>query len=254
MSLERAIRKKFLRRLIETPEGRAHLLNLMVNGEEADEVGVFDRLAALANDETIRKAVLRHKSDEERHAALYRSCLARTGVEPRPVPDRLMLVRRVVRKSEDVFAEGIEAGSAQGIDSRHDIMNTYAMLLVIEERALRQFPVLGRLFRAAGDAETADVFTEVAKDEGRHVKYCQALGRRHAPDEATWERTVARYRRIEAEAHREIGFATIGDALAHDLLRFGSPGRLLGRVLCALDDRVRRAERPMSAAVSGIAS
>jgi len=35
-------------------------------------------------------------------------------------------------------------------------MNTYAMLLVIEERALQQFPVLGRLFRAAGDVETAD--------------------------------------------------------------------------------------------------
>ena len=44
-------------------QGRAHLLNLMVNGEEADEVGVFDRLAALADDETVRKATLHHKAD-----------------------------------------------------------------------------------------------------------------------------------------------------------------------------------------------
>lgn len=250
MNLERAIRKRFLRRLVETPQGRAHLLNLMVVGEEADEVGVFDRLAALADDEAGRKAVLRHKADEERHAALYRSCLARTGIEPRPVPERLMLVRRIVRKSEDVFAAGIESGSAERIDSRQDLMNTYAMLLVIEERALQQFPVVGRLFRAAGDAATADVFEQVANDERRHVKYCQALGRRYAPNAATWERAIARYRSIEAEAYREIGFATIGDAFAHDLLHFGLPGRLLGRLLCALDDRVSRLDRRLPGVVN----
>src|SRR5882672_9522113 len=138
MSLETAIRKRFLRRLVETPEGRAHVLNLMVVGEEADEAGVFDRLVALADDEAGRKAAIRHKTDEERHAALYRTCLARTGVQPRPVPDRLMLVRRIVRKSEDGFAVGIDGGTAEGIDSRQDLMNTYAMLQVIEERALKQ--------------------------------------------------------------------------------------------------------------------
>jgi rubrerythrin len=254
MSLEIAIRKKFLRRLLETPEGRAHVLNLMVNGEEADEAGVFDRLAALAEDESGRKAALRHKADEERHAALYRSCLARTGVRPRPVPDRLMLVRRIVRRSRDKFAAGVAAGNAEGIDSRQDLMNTYAMLLVIEQRALKQFPVLGALFRAAGDAKTADVFDRVANDERRHVKYCQAMGRRYAPDAATWERAVARYRAIEAEAYREIGLATIGDALTHDLLGFGRAGRTLGRLLCALDDRVscagRRFSEPPSAAAA----
>jgi rubrerythrin len=254
MSLERAIRRRFLRRLLDTPEGRAHLLNLMVVGEEADEVGVFDRLAALTDDETVRKATLHHKADEERHAALYRACLTRTGVVPRPVPDRLMLVRRIVRKSADRFAERIDAGTADGIDSRQDLMNTYAMLLVIEERALKQFPMLGRLFRSVGDAETADVFDQVANDERRHVKYCQALGRRYASDAETWERTVARYRRIEAEAYRELGLATIGDALAHDLLRLGLPGRLLGRLLCAVDDRVTRHDRRMCGVMSARAA
>jgi hypothetical protein len=152
-----------------------------------------------------------------------------------------MLVRRIARKAEDGFAAGICAGSAERIDSRQDLMNTYAMLLVIEERALKQFPLFAELFRAVGEAQTAEVFEQVAADERRHVKFCQAMGRRYAPDAASWQQAVARFRRIEAEAFRAVGLATIADALAHDLLRFGLPGRLLGRLLCRLDDHARAA-------------
>ena len=241
MGLEIAIRKRFVRRLLETPEGRAHVLNIMVAGEEADEAGVFDRLAALAEDESARKAATRHKADEERHAALYRQCLARTGIQPRAVPERLKLTRRIVRKAEDRFAAGLYAGTAEDIATRDDLMNTYALLLAIERRALVQFPVFGALFREAGDADTADVFEQVANDERLHVKYCIAMGRRYAPDTATWERAVQRFSQIEAQVYRELGLAMIGDALAHDLLRLGRAGRVLGRWLCALDDR--RSER-----------
>lgn len=252
MNVESAIRKSFFRRLIATPKGRAHVLNLMIVGEEADEVGMFDRLAALSDHDAGRKAALHHKADEERHAALFRACLARTGVTPRPIPERLMLIRRIVRKSEDRFAQVIDAGSADGIADRRDLMNSYAMLQAIEERALKQFPALARLFRESGDAETAAVFEQVTEDERRHVQYCVALGRRYAPDASSWESALARYRAIEAEAFREVGLTTLADALVHDLVGLGVPGRLLGVLLNRLDRRreARGQVRPLQAAMA----
>ena len=242
MRLEAQLRKRFFRRLVGTPDGRAYLLNLIVAGEESDQVGIFDRSAELADDEAGRKTAIRHKQDEERHSSLYRACLARTGGRPEPVPRHLMLLRRMERKTDDAFAVSLYGGRADGVQSRRDLMNMYAMMLASEERALQQFPALAKLFRASGDAETASVFEQVTDDERRHVKYCQAMGRRYAADEATWTRAARRFRRIEAAAYREVGLAIIADALARDLLRLGAPGRLLGRVLRRVDP-MRGSER-----------
>jgi rubrerythrin len=248
MRLEAAIRKRFIRRLIDTPAGRAYMLNLIVAGEESDQIGIFDRLAELADDEAGRKAALRHKQDEERHSTLYRECLARTGGRPEPVPKRLMLLRRMERKTDDAFAVSLYRGSTDGVQSRQDLMNLYAMMLASEERALHEFPALSRLFRAVGDDETANVFDTVTEDERRHVKYCQAMGRRYAPDEATWTNAAARFERIEAAAYREIGLAIIAEALTRDLLRFGAFGRLFGRVLSRVAARHGSEQHPQEAA------
>jgi hypothetical protein len=59
------------------------------------------------------------------------------------------------------------------------------------------------------------------------------MGQRYASDAATWDQAVTRFRRIEAEAYREVGFALMADALARGLVRVGTPGRVLGRVLWA---------------------
>jgi rubrerythrin len=234
MRLETAIRIRFFRRLLATRAGRAYMLNLIVAGEESDQCGVFDRLAALADDEAGRRTAIRHKHDEQRHAAMYRECLARAGGQPRPVANRLMLLRQMEQKTDETFAASLCRGNVEGVKTRQDLMNLYAMMLASEERALQQFPALAALFRAAGDLETADVFDRVTHDERRHIRYCQAMGRRYAPDAAIWQQAVARFRRIEDEAYREIGFAIIADALAEGVLRLGAPGRLLGRMLCAV--------------------
>jgi rubrerythrin len=248
MPLQAAIQKRFIRRLIERPEGRAYMLNLIVAGEESDQIGVFDRLAELADDETGRKTAIRHKQDEERHSALYRECLARVGGQPEPVPKHLMLLRRMQRMTDDAFAMSLYSGTANGIQSRQDLMNMYAMILASEERALQAFPALAKLFRAAGDAETANVFDRVTDDERRHAKYCQAMGRRYAADEATWTSAATRFRRIEVAANREIGLAIIAEALRRDLLRLGAPGRLLGHVLRRLDPMNGPEQHPQEAA------
>jgi rubrerythrin len=228
MNLEMSINRSFLRSLVSHPAGRAQLLSLMVAAEEGDEAGVFDQLVRKADDPELEKLVRRHKEDEARHAGMYRACLARNGLEPQPVPDALMIIRQVGREAGGAFAAGVDAGSAHGIVTREDVMNTYALLLAIEERGVQRFPLIGAEFRRIGDHETADTFDRVTEDERRHTLYCRAIGRRYAPDDATWERAVAKYRAVEERAFKRVGFATMLYALRKGLAWPRTLGRLGG--------------------------
>jgi rubrerythrin len=226
MNLEMSIGRSFLRSLVSHPAGRAHILSLMVAAEEGDEAGVFDQLIRRADDPELEKLVRRHKEDESRHAAMYRACLSRNGLELQAVPDELLIIRRVGREAGGIFAGGVDARSPERIASREDVMNTYALLLAIEQRGVQRFPLIGAEFRRMGDHETADTFDRVTADERRHVKYCQAIGRRYAADDATWERAVAKYRRVEARAFKQVGRATILYAVKHGLVWRGAFGRM----------------------------
>jgi rubrerythrin len=226
LHLGSSIGRSFLRSLVSHPAGRAHVLSLMVAAEEGDEAGVFDQLIRKADDVELEKLVRRHKEDEARHAAMYRACLERNGLEAQPVPDELLIIRQVGREAGGAFAAGVEAASADGIASRDDVMNTYALLLAIEERGVQRFPLIGAEFRRVGDHETADTFDLVTDDERRHTRYCRAIGRRYAPDDATWERAVARYREVEERAFRRVGLAGIVFALKERLVWRGAIGRL----------------------------
>jgi rubrerythrin len=232
MNLEMSIGRSFFRSLVSHPAGRAHVLSLMVAAEEGDEAGVFDQLIRKADDPELEKLVRRHKEDEARHAGMYRECLARNGLEPQPVPDGLMIIRQVGREAGGAFAAGVDAGSAHGIATREDVMNTYALLLAIEERGVQRFPQIGAEFRRIGDHETADTFDRVTEDERRHTMYCRAIGRRYAPDDATWERAVAKYRAVEERAFKRVGLSGMLYALKKGLAwprTFGRVARLWSR-------------------------
>jgi rubrerythrin len=235
MFLETVLRQAFLRRLVSTAAGRAHVLNLMVHAEEGDEAGVFDRLQELVDDPRMRKTIARHQADEREHARLYRACLARNGVEPGSLPPTLLIIRRVARVAEGGFARGAQTGSAENLRTREDIMDTYALLLAIEERGVQQFPIIGEHFRRIGDHETADTFDRVAKDELRHTKYCQAIGRRYAPDERTWREAVEKHRAIEDRAFKQAGLAGIAHAIESGLVWDGRLARRIAALLTSLD-------------------
>jgi rubrerythrin len=237
MPLAKQLRRLVLRRLVSTPEGRAHVLSLMIAAEEGDEAGVFDRLMSTVDDPKLRKLIDRHQRDERRHAEMYRACLKRNGVEPRPVPGELMIIRHVGRTAGDAFAAGVNGRSAAAIVSREDIMNTYALLLAIEERGVQQFPLIGAEFRRIGDHDTAETFEQVAEDERRHTRYCHAIGRRHAPDGETWERAVERYRRIEQRAFKEVGLATLRHVMRNGLLWKGALAHLAAKIFVARETR-----------------
>jgi hypothetical protein len=213
----------------------------MVAAEEGDEAGVFDQLIRKADDPELEKVVRRHKEDEERHAAMYRACLARNGLEERRIPDELLIIREVGREAGGAFAAGLDAGSAAGMQTREDVMNTYALLLAVEERGVQRFPLIGAEFRRIGDIETADTFDRITIDERRHTKYCTAIGRRYAPDSDTWDQAVKKYRAVEARAFERVGFAGVFYAIENGLVWRGLFGRLAGVLLRGLRERSRGA-------------
>jgi hypothetical protein len=194
------------------------MLNLVVHAEEGDEAGVFDQLQRVVCDPGIRKTIARHQADEREHASLYRACLTRNGVDPGPLPDTLLIIRRVAVTAGGAFATGAASQSANGISTDDDVVNTYALLLAIEERGVRQFPLIGREFRRIGDDLTANTFDRVTADEIRHTKYCRAIGRRYAKSERAWDHAVARYRTVEERAFRDAGLAGIAYAIDKGLV------------------------------------
>ncbi|MGZ3427660.1 MAG: ferritin-like domain-containing protein [Polyangia bacterium] len=200
----------FLSRLMAQPRGRAFLLSFMANAEESDE-GAFDALAAQAAAPEVQKMVRLHAEDEARHARLLRACLLRNGVEPEPLPAELRYIDRIDRMTGGGFrARFLEAGDL-------GIMRVYAMLELVEERGVVQFPRIAAAL-APHDPQSARVIEEITVDEERHVKYARAITRRYAPDAATLERTMSEFRAIEARAFDDHGRAFFAHAVARGLV------------------------------------
>jgi len=196
-------------RLLASPRGRAFHLHWMAHAEEADE-GVFDELLAHVDAPDLHKLIQIHADDETRHARLLRECVARVGVVPEPVPDELLYVERLRRTAgadlESLFANGAAS-----------IMQIFAMLQVVEERGVSQFPLVERALRPV-DPESAGVVAGIIRDERRHVQYARAISRRYAPDPATLELVLGLCREVEGQAFAENERAYLRFAVTHGLL------------------------------------
>jgi hypothetical protein len=227
MTLRHTLTLQFLRSLLATPRGRAHVLNQIAEAESSGEAQVFEQALARVDDPQLARMIEKHQADEVRHAALFRGCIERTGVDPGPVPSHLRVMDRIDRALGGFLARPI--ADARGV------MEAYVLLQVVEERALDQFELLEQGFRAAGDTASADTFALVARDEERHLRYCHAISRRYAPSDAVRRDTLARYRRIEARAFADNSLANMRHTLERGML----PGGLTGaawRAVAALQE------------------
>jgi rubrerythrin len=201
----------FLSRLVAGERGRAFLLSFMADAEESDE-GAFDELVARADAPEVQKMVRLHREDEARHARLLRECVARVGVAEKPLPSELRYIDRLDRLTGGDFRRGFLAdGSALGL------MKVYALLQIVEERGVEQFPTIARALEPY-DPKSARIVREITADEERHVKYARAIARRYAPDEATLARTLADFRALEARAFAEHGRDFLGWCASESLV------------------------------------
>jgi rubrerythrin len=196
------IGRAFVQRLLEVPEGRRLMLSISVDAEEGDESGVFDRLAEVVDEPALQRVVMTHRDDEVRHASLFRGCLARNGWDKLDVPDSM----RVIREVAD--GDGADEPARPAIDTAEDIVATYALLLVIEERGVERFGHIAEAFRPH-DPETAEVYLQVARDERGHTRYCHRIGRHYASNDQAWDDAVAEARAREEAAFGRVGIATL---------------------------------------------
>lgn len=240
MNLRDRMSLRFMRHLVATPTGRAHILGQVADAEGSDEAAIFDRALSRVEDPELRKLIGKHKADEERHERLFRARVAATGVALPPVPEELKLIHRLDAATGHFLERPIEDGRG--------VMEAYALLQVIEERAIRQFTLMERAFRPV-DAESADTFAAMARDEERHLKYCEAIGRRYATDETSRQSTLRRFRRVEERAFRANGAANLRYVLERGYLRAGVVAQLCWRALSYLQLRaLATAPSPLPAA------
>lgn len=208
MNLKKILTPLYMEEMLRTPKGRANLLAQIADAEDNGEAKIFDDVLTKVDDPKLQKMIQRHRDDEVRHGQLFRECVARTGVDPGPMPAELRALDRIDRKVGGFFSRKIE-------DER-GVMIAYLILQVIEERALEQFGMYLPIF-ARYDARTAEVFREVIADEERHLKYCEAISRRYAPDEDTRIAELNRLRLLEASAHLETEQANTDYAFAQGI-------------------------------------
>ncbi|MFO0724808.1 MAG: ferritin-like domain-containing protein [Myxococcota bacterium] len=234
MDLRMFLTRRFMKALLSTPAGRAHLLNQVADAEDNGEASIFDHALAWVSDPKLKKIIDHHRSDEIRHGQILRDRRDATGVKPPPVPDHLKILDRIDAKLGGFFD--------RPIDSDEGILTAYLVLLVIEERAVTQFGMFIEAFDAV-DRATADTFRSIAADEERHLKYCRAVIRQYAPDEAALERRLTELRQMEAEAFLETSTANVTYALEHGLIP-GTFDRLFWRVINALS--IRSPEPPLT--------
>ena len=195
--LDDRMQRLFLGELLATARGRATLLKQLGEAEGGDggELDIFEHLLDVIDDAEVKKLVRVHMEDEERHEALFFGRMDAMGAAPVTLPKHSHLLRRL---------DAHTGFFSRPITDRKGVVEAYMLLLVIEERATRQFGRWETAFRKQGDDVTADLIRDIGKDEERHLKYCEAITRRYSDDEATRQERLAHYRALEAKCFEEV--------------------------------------------------
>jgi hypothetical protein len=136
--------------------------------------------------------------------------MARTGVELGPIPTWV-----------EEFDEAIGLPLSRPIDNRRDVFEAYTAIKVIEERGLAGLPALEQAFRPI-DPLTSDTILAVAKDEERHLYYCDSMINAYAPSEEDKRATLERFREIEQNGFVRHGVASLRFMIETGILQLDS--------------------------------
>ncbi len=194
MTVAQKLNQIYLRKLVSTPAGRAHVLAQTADGESSGEARIFKEVLARAHDPELGRLVTRHRDDELRHERLFRERLAATGVAEPELPEALRFVEQLNRALGGILDRPIQ-------DDR-GVLEAYCLLQVLEERAVFSFDMFIGAFSEV-DPPTAQVFAEVLEDERRHLKYCVAVAKRYAAGEEQRLEVLAQMREVEARVFEE---------------------------------------------------
>jgi rubrerythrin len=207
--VQRYMTKRFMRALISTPEGRAHILTQIADAEDNGEARVFDDALASVEDPQIKKLIARHREDEIRHGQLFRNAAKKTGITPAAIPDELKALWQLNQEIDGFFD--------RPITDQRGVVTAYVVLLALEERAMEQFAMHREVF-AEVDPEVAAIFEEVERDEERHLKYCHAITKMYADSEEERRAAIDDMRVKEARAFQRTQHANMAYIAEHRLM------------------------------------
>ena len=221
MTLLEWLNLRYMRSLFSHAEGRAHVLAQAADGESSGEAAIFDNVIAHCDDPELKRVIRKHREDELRHEKLFRARLAAQNA-PYELPDELRLVQRIDRAAGGVIDKPVRTD--------HDVLEAYALLQALEERAVFSFGMFIRAMEPF-DPGSAQVMAEVLEDEKRHLKYCVAVSRKYASSEGERLEVLQRMRNAEARAFQANQLANMDYSL--------SKGWIGGRLETALWRAVR---------------
>lgn len=195
--LDERLQRLFLKEMLSTPRGKATLLTQLADAEGGDggELDIFAHILEVLDDDEVQKLVRVHKTDEERHEKLFHERAQAAGTAPFPMPKSAHLLRRL-DKQVGFFSKPVT--------DRRAVVEAYLLLLVIEERAVKQFTRYRDAFALAGDDETVKVIDAIAADEERHLRYCHAITKRYSANEEERQERIAFYRALEEQCFDEV--------------------------------------------------
>ena len=194
MTLVERLNVRYMKHLFSTPEGRAHVLSQAADSEASGEAAIFEQTLKKAEDPDLARLIGRHRDDELRHEQLFRARVRAQGVGEPSVPEELKLIGRIDEKLGGILS--------RPISGPRGVLEAYSLLQALEERAVFSFKMFIAAFETT-DPESAHITREVLADEERHLKYCVAVARRYARDEAERLEVLDQMRRVEGEAFRE---------------------------------------------------
>jgi hypothetical protein len=163
------------RQILTQPAAKAFALSSYADAESSGESQVFERALVRAQDPAVQKMIRVHQADEIRHAKLLDDRRVELGLPLREVPPELKIMERLSEAAGGLLD--------LAMDTDEDVARVYALLYVVEERALDEFARQQRALADVGDHVSAALFRQIGDDERRHLRYCEAIGRRYAGDE-----------------------------------------------------------------------
>jgi hypothetical protein len=229
--LEARIDRATRRVVFAQPLAAGFAYSAYVDTESAGENQVFERALKRSTDPEIGRLIRRHQEDEIRHAALLDEHRIALGLAKFDIPPHLKMV--------DVLSAAAGGVLDAPMDSDADIVAAYALLYVVEERAVEVFGRSVDVLEETGDLASARLFRSIGADERRHLKYCRAVGRKYAGSDEAFDREVDRFRDVEARVYGQVSRGFMKHMLVNGLISFPSVLGLGLRALMSLADAVR---------------
>jgi ferritin-like metal-binding protein YciE len=209
--LDRVIR----RRIMSQRLAAGFAMSSYADAESSGENLVFERALRRAIDPKVAQMIRVHQQDEVRHAKLIDERREALGLPWFAMPPALRMVDRLSEAAGGVLD--------RPMDRDEDVAAVYALLYVVEERAIQSFERLARTAEDLGDGESLAMWRAIDADEHRHLGYCRAIGRRYAGSDAAFEAEVQRIREIEGPLFAQVSRGFVVHLLGNGMLELPRP-------------------------------